>query len=91
MKLCRGSFDAQTRHLVKNVVNTDSILRANEQSIKLKDQAILRIDVSQLAANKPVEDYFSAAKCLSSNAYLFGIFDGHAGGGFKLLMFLDLK
>lgn len=80
MKLCRGSFDAQTRHLVKNVVNTDSILRANEQSIKLKDQAILRIDVSQLAANKPVEDYFSAAKCLSSNAYLFGIFDGHAGG-----------
>ena len=40
---------------------------------------IARIDVSQLGANRPVEDFFSAAKCLSSNAHYFGVFDGHAG------------
>lgn len=88
MKLCRGCFDVQTRHLVKHVTNTNTILRANERSIMLEDQAILKVDISQLAANKPVEDYFSAAKCLSSNAYLFGVFDGHAGAG--LTIFIDI-
>lgn len=60
--------------------STDAILRANERSLVLDDHAVARVDVSQLAANRPVEDYFSAAKCLSSNAHLFGVFDGHGGG-----------
>jgi hypothetical protein len=58
-------------------VSTDALLRANERSIILEDHAIARVDVSQIAANRPVEDFFSAAKCLSSNAHLFGVFDGH--------------
>lgn len=80
MKLCRVCFNAKIYHLFKNVVNADTILRANEKTIKIDDQAISKIDISQLAANKPVEDNFSGVKFLSSNAYLFGVFDGHAGG-----------
>ncbi|CAD5206653.1 unnamed protein product [Bursaphelenchus okinawaensis] len=59
--------------------STDAILRANERSVILDDQAVVKVDVSQLAANRPVEDFFSAVKCLSSNAHLFGVFDGHGG------------
>uniref|UniRef100_A0A915E5I2 PPM-type phosphatase domain-containing protein n=1 Tax=Ditylenchus dipsaci TaxID=166011 RepID=A0A915E5I2_9BILA len=64
---------------VRNKISTDNLLRANERSIVLDDGAISRIDVSQLGANRPVEDFFSASKCLSSNAYFLGVFDGHAG------------
>lgn len=66
---------------MRHNTNTDAILRANERSIFLEEGAISRVDVSQLAANKPVEDFFSASKCLSSNAHLFGVFDGHGGSG----------
>jgi len=45
----------------------------------VNEGAITRVDVSQLAANRPIEDYHSSAKCLSSNACYFGVFDGHAG------------
>lgn len=65
--------------MVRTRQSTDAALRANERSVTLEDNAILRVDVSQLAANRPVEDFFSSAKCLSSNAHLFGVFDGHAG------------
>jgi len=37
------------------------------------------VNVSQLAANRPVEDFFSSGKCISSDAYIFGLFDGHGG------------
>ncbi|VDO08694.1 unnamed protein product, partial [Haemonchus placei] len=86
---------------------------AHERSITIDQDAIARIDTCQLAANSPIEDFYSAAKCeliccrvdlltkfsntafieveiravlmssvhlgLSSNAYLFGVFDGHGG------------
>jgi pyruvate dehydrogenase phosphatase len=68
-----------SRQLTRSRATTDAALRANERSVTLEDNAILRVDVSQLAANRPVEDFFSSAKCLSSNAHLFGVFDGHAG------------
>jgi serine/threonine protein phosphatase PrpC len=38
-----------------------------------------RIDVAQLAANRPIEDFHSASKCVVSNAFLIGLFDGHGG------------
>nr|CDJ93452.1 Protein phosphatase 2C domain containing protein [Haemonchus contortus] len=59
--------------------NADAHLRAHERSITIDQDAIARIDTCQLAANSPIEDFYSAAKCLSSNAYLFGVFDGHGG------------
>ncbi|KAK0425029.1 hypothetical protein QR680_008993 [Steinernema hermaphroditum] len=59
--------------------STDAQLRAHERSCILFEDAVARVDVCQLAANRPIEDYFSASKCLSSNAFLFGVFDGHGG------------
>ncbi|KAI6182635.1 [Pyruvate dehydrogenase [acetyl-transferring]]-phosphatase 1, mitochondrial [Aphelenchoides bicaudatus] len=70
------------RHYSRAKTSTvDALLRANEQTVILEDHAIARVDVSQLAANRPPEDFFSAAKCLSSNAHFFGVFDGHGGAG----------
>ncbi|KAK6056254.1 protein phosphatase 2C [Cooperia oncophora] len=59
--------------------NADAHLRAHERSVSVDQEAIARIDTCQLAANSPIEDFYSAAKCLSSNAFLFGVFDGHGG------------
>ncbi|KAK6011658.1 hypothetical protein OSTOST_23249, partial [Ostertagia ostertagi] len=59
--------------------NADAHLRAHERSVTVDQEAIARIDTCQLAANSPIEDFYSAAKCLSSNAFLFGVFDGHGG------------
>jgi pyruvate dehydrogenase phosphatase len=64
---------------VRSKAATDNLLRANERSIVLSDGAISRIDVSELGANRPVEDFYSASKCISSNAHFLGVFDGHAG------------
>jgi pyruvate dehydrogenase phosphatase len=69
----------QSRLLIRQKTSTDAQLRAHERSVILTDCAISKIDVSQLAANRPIEDYHSAAKCLSSNAHLIGVFDGHGG------------
>ncbi|ETN86531.1 protein phosphatase 2C, partial [Necator americanus] len=52
---------------------------AHERSVSIDQDAIVRVDTCQLAANSPIEDFYSAAKCLSSNAFLFGVFDGHGG------------
>ncbi|KAK5965446.1 Pyruvate dehyrogenase phosphatase catalytic subunit 1 [Trichostrongylus colubriformis] len=59
--------------------NADAHLRAHERSVTVDQDAIARIDTCQLAANSPIEDFYSAAKCLSSNAFLLGVFDGHGG------------
>lgn len=59
--------------------SADAQLRANERACLVTDAAVTRVDVAQLPANRPIEDYYSSAKCLSSNAYLFGVFDGHGG------------
>ena len=69
----------QSRLLIRHRTSTDAQLRAHERSITLSDSVISRIDVSQLAANRPIEDYHSASKCLSSDAHLIGVFDGHGG------------
>ncbi|EFO24909.1 phosphatase 2C containing protein [Loa loa] len=58
---------------------TDAQLRSNEQSCTVANGAIARIDIAHLPANHPTEDYYAAAKCLSSEAFLFGVFDGHGG------------
>uniref|UniRef100_A0A0R3PQP2 PPM-type phosphatase domain-containing protein n=1 Tax=Angiostrongylus costaricensis TaxID=334426 RepID=A0A0R3PQP2_ANGCS len=55
------------------------LFRAHERSVSIEQDSIVRVDTCQLAANNPIEDFYSAAKCLSSNAFLFGVFDGHGG------------
>lgn len=37
------------------------------------------MEVNQVAANHPCEDAYAAALCAPSNAWLFGVFDGHGG------------
>ncbi|KAL3110223.1 hypothetical protein niasHT_015826 [Heterodera trifolii] len=70
------------RHFTLRRAAIDQLLKANERRFILSDdhqQSVLRVDVAQVAANRPIEDFYSASKCLSSNAFLFGIFDGHGG------------
>lgn len=74
----RLSFGA-VRYVRNSRWNADAHLRAHERTVAIDDDAILRIDTCQLAANSPVEDFYSAAKCLSSRAFLVGVFDGHGG------------
>jgi hypothetical protein len=58
----RRYFHYEAHRLIRTRSSTDAHLRANEKTIILNEGAITRIDVSQLAANSPIEDYFSAAK-----------------------------
>ncbi|VDO39896.1 unnamed protein product, partial [Brugia timori] len=67
------------RHLRASRAYTDAQLRSSEQSCTVADGAVARIDIAHLPANHPTEDYYAAAKCLSSEAFLFGVFDGHGG------------
>ncbi|PAV80258.1 hypothetical protein WR25_16791 [Diploscapter pachys] len=76
----RSTFQIFSARSVRNTKwNADAHLRAHEKTVKIEEEAILRVDSCQLAANSPIEDYYSGAKCLSSNAFLFGVFDGHGG------------
>ena len=40
-----------------------SLFRAHERSVVIGHEGVLRVDTCQLAANRPIEDYYSAAKC----------------------------
>ncbi|MFH4981145.1 hypothetical protein AB6A40_007854 [Gnathostoma spinigerum] len=80
LKIRIGLLRDLQRNLSSLREQTDAQLRANEKACRVSEDAIARVDVAQLAANRPIEDCYAAAKCLSSNAYLFGVFDGHGGG-----------
>ncbi|XP_067933454.1 pyruvate dehydrogenase [acetyl-transferring]-phosphatase 1, mitochondrial-like [Watersipora subatra] len=56
-----------------------AILQANEVSVEINHEAVLRFDNSRLAANSPIEDRHSEGYCNDTDGFLFGIFDGHAG------------
>ncbi|CAB3407898.1 unnamed protein product [Caenorhabditis bovis] len=77
--LKRRWFDQIRRNSRNSRWNADAHLRAHERTANVEDEAIVRVDTCQLAANNPIEDFYSAAKCLSSRAFLFGVFDGHGG------------
>ncbi|ULU11952.1 hypothetical protein L3Y34_015365 [Caenorhabditis briggsae] len=77
--LKRNFFHEFRRHNRSSRWNADAHLRAHERSANVEDDAIMRVDTCQLAANNPIEDFYSAAKCISSRAFLFGVFDGHGG------------
>uniref|UniRef100_A0A2P2I8Z1 Dehydrogenase (Acetyl-transferring)-phosphatase 1, mitochondrial-like n=1 Tax=Hirondellea gigas TaxID=1518452 RepID=A0A2P2I8Z1_9CRUS len=41
--------------------------------------SITSVDCNQLAANAPIEDKMTSARCLHTTGFLFGVFDGHGG------------
>ncbi|VDN29754.1 unnamed protein product [Gongylonema pulchrum] len=67
------------RHSRASRANADAQLRSSEQACVVSEGAITRIDIAHLPANQPTEDFYATAKCLSSDAFLFGVFDGHCG------------
>ncbi|KAL3998641.1 Protein phosphatase 2C family protein [Acanthocheilonema viteae] len=79
-KVQRNVWRQARRHMRASRAYTDAQLRSSEQSCVIADRAVSRIDIAHLPANRPTEDYYAAAKCRSSEALLFGVFDGHGGG-----------
>ncbi|XP_026870955.2 pyruvate dehydrogenase [acetyl-transferring]-phosphatase 2, mitochondrial [Electrophorus electricus] len=64
----------------------NSVLRANEQSVRIPEfdgrgglSPVLKFESNQLAANSPLEDRRSSTTCLQTRGMLFGVFDGHGG------------
>ncbi|CEF68698.1 GM14286p [Strongyloides ratti] len=58
----------------------DAQIRALERTFVIDGGGpISKIDVCSLPANSPSEDNFSIGQCLSSDAVLCGVFDGHGG------------
>ncbi|CAJ0606210.1 unnamed protein product [Cylicocyclus nassatus] len=56
--------------------NADAHLRAHERSLPVDQDAILRVDTCQLAANSPIEDFYSAANaCHQMRFYLMSSMD----------------
>uniref|UniRef100_A0AC35TPK2 PPM-type phosphatase domain-containing protein n=1 Tax=Rhabditophanes sp. KR3021 TaxID=114890 RepID=A0AC35TPK2_9BILA len=79
MSFCRSTLSIRPKRGATTRATIDAKIRAFERSYTINEGAVARVDVCQLAANAPVEDNFSIARCLSSDASLFGIFDGHGG------------
>lgn len=71
-KFQRNVWQQTCRHMRAPRAYADAQLRSGERSCVVADQAIARIDIAHLPANHPTEDYYAAAKCLSSEAFLFG-------------------
>lgn len=46
-----------------NTRQGSACFRAHERSVPVDQDAIVRVDTCQLAANSPIEDFYSAAKC----------------------------
>lgn len=57
----------------------DKQLREAERSTVVAQDAVYSVDSNQVAANNPIEDYYTGGKCVPSSAWLFGVFDGHGG------------
>ncbi|BET02687.1 Pyruvate dehydrogenase [Nesidiocoris tenuis] len=56
-----------------------STIRANEYSQDFPTGPVKSYDTNQLASNNPIEDTRAEGKSLLSDAFLVGVFDGHAG------------
>ena len=71
---------ASSNTLVLSPTEASTILRANESTVDLEARCSIKYyDVNYLGANSPPEDRQAQAKCLHSDTYLFGVFDGHGG------------
>ncbi|VDM44435.1 unnamed protein product [Toxocara canis] len=79
LKVSSGFLREVRRGARASKAHADAQLRAAERACVLSEAAVARVDVAQLPANRPIEDFYASAKCLSSNAFLFGVFDGHGG------------
>lgn len=74
LKLRNGFLREVRRGVRASRATADAQLRAAERACVLSDGAVARVDVAQLPANRPIEDFYASAKCISSNAFLFGSF-----------------
>uniref|UniRef100_A0A0N4ZFV6 PPM-type phosphatase domain-containing protein n=1 Tax=Parastrongyloides trichosuri TaxID=131310 RepID=A0A0N4ZFV6_PARTI len=75
---CRSFIIDQIRNVTTRA-QIDAQIRALERTFTIENGPITKIDVCQLPANQPSEDNFAIGQCLTSNAMLFGVFDGHGG------------
>ncbi|XP_013407429.1 pyruvate dehydrogenase [acetyl-transferring]-phosphatase 1, mitochondrial-like [Lingula anatina] len=62
-----------------NKQRVTSMLRSREQTVPIEKGSILYYESNFLPSNDPIEDRHSVARCLQTDAMLFGVFDGHAG------------
>jgi hypothetical protein len=66
--------------LLLSPAEASKILRTNESTVDLEAKSSIKYyDINYLGANNPPEDRQAQAKCLNSDVYLFGVFDGHGG------------
>lgn len=66
--------------LLLSPAEASKILRTNESTVDLEAKCPIKYyDINYLGANNPPEDRQAQAKCLNSDIYLFGVFDGHGG------------
>lgn len=61
------------RYIRAAYANADALLRAGEKECIIGSDALTKVDIAHLPANRPTEDHYASAKCLTSDAYLFGI------------------
>lgn len=81
----RASFVRQNSHtgppskkLLLSPTEATKILRTHEATVDVESNcAIKYYDVNYLGSNIPAEDRQAQAKLLSSDVYLFGVFDGY--------------
>ena len=57
----------------------NEVLEKEEFSKQLQNGVITRFDTNQYSANSPIEDRHVECHFPSSNALMFGVFDGHSG------------
>ncbi|KAK6982712.1 pyruvate dehydrogenase [acetyl-transferring]-phosphatase 1 mitochondrial [Biomphalaria glabrata] len=77
LRLAHAPDPVESPRLTPQMVT--SIIRMNETSVKQPGGVVKEVHCNQLPANKPTEDRHLEAKLKSSDNYLFGVFDGHAG------------
>ena len=71
---------ASSNTLLLSPAEASKILRTNESTVDLESKCPIKYyDINYLGANNPPEDRQAQAKCLNSDIYLFGVFDGHGG------------
>ena len=78
---------ASSNTLLLSPAEASKILRTNESTVDLEAKCPIKYyDINYLGANNPPEDRQAQAKCLNSDIYLFGVFDGHGGTIRKLFI-----
>ena len=80
------NIGGKTSSLLLSPAEASRILRTNESTVDIESKSSIKYyDVNYLGSNNPPEDRQAQAKCLHSDTYMFGVFDGHGGHWYKTL------